>query len=219
MIGLWVSAHASSAPECRKQLTRTLIVRVVCDEMRTNILDNRSVPVGISQGIEDLLGSTPGQGQLAAGSSIDKLSMIVVEHEERDCVGAEDLEILQGQMLQVTQEWTLSEDIDMRRAHRLYGIVIHHGPGRLDPQPFECVGVRLEGLRRPRSRPFGGWRVPPQAEKADFAHLIADLIERRQKLSGDFLPSPPIVPEMEDVIDLRRRGGWIDPEGGVIAEE
>jgi hypothetical protein len=40
MIALWAAAHAFSTPECRKQLTRTLIVRVVRDEMRTNILDN-----------------------------------------------------------------------------------------------------------------------------------------------------------------------------------
>jgi uncharacterized protein YbjT (DUF2867 family) len=56
---------------------------------------------------------------------------------------------------------------------------------------------------------IGGRLVPPQAEEADFAHLIADLVERRQKLFGDFLPSPPIVPDMQDVIDLRRHGGWI----------
>src|SRR5262245_11807230 len=146
MIELWASAHASSAPECRKQLTRTLIVRVVCDEMRTNILDNRSVPVGISQGIEDLLGSTPGQGQLAAGWSVDELSMILVEHEKRDCVGAEDLEIFQSQMLQVAQQRALSEDIDVRRAHRLYHVVVHHGARCLDPQPFERVRVRVKGL-------------------------------------------------------------------------
>jgi hypothetical protein len=40
MIALWASAHPFSTPEGRKQLTRTLIVRMVRDEMRTNILDN-----------------------------------------------------------------------------------------------------------------------------------------------------------------------------------
>src|SRR5882724_7726415 len=111
MIALWASAHAFSTPECRKQLMRTLIVQVVRDKMRTNILDNRSVPIGISQGIEDLLGSAAGQGQLAAGRSIDELSMILVEHQKRDRVGAEDLEILLGQMLQVAQERALSKDV------------------------------------------------------------------------------------------------------------
>src|SRR5882672_1836827 len=168
MIALWASVHAFSTPECRKQLMRTLIVRVVRDEMRTNILDNRSVSVGISQGVEDLLGSTAGQGQLAAGRSIDELSMILVEHQKRDCVGAEDLEILQGQMLQVAQERSLSEDVYARRAHRLYDVVVHHGPRRLDPQPLECVRVRVEGRGWPRGRAFGGRLVPPQAEKTDF---------------------------------------------------
>src|SRR5215470_18912168 len=219
MTALWMSAHAFSAPECRKQLARTLIVRVVRDEMRTNILDNRSISVRISQGIEDLLGGTARQSQFAAGRSINQLSMVLVEHQKRDCIGAEDFEILQGQMLQVAQEWSLSEDVYVRCAHRLYDVVVHHCPRRLDPQPLECVRVRVEGLRWPRGWPFGGRLVPPQAEEADFADLIADIVERRQKLFRDFPPSPPIMPDMEDAIDLRRRGGRIDPKGGVIAEE
>src|SRR3954466_13926750 len=173
MVALWASAHTFSTPECRKQLAGPLIVGVVRGEMRTNILDSRSVFVGTSQSIEDLLGSTAGQSQLATGRSIDELSMILVEHQKRDCVRAEDLEIFQGQMLQVAQERALSENIYARRAHRFYDVIVHHSSGRLDPQSLECVRIREEGLGGPGGRPFGGRLVPPQAEKANFTHLIA----------------------------------------------
>jgi hypothetical protein len=78
-------------------------------------------------------------------------------------------------------------------------------------------------FRRAGSRPSAfahSGLVPPQASKADYAHLVADLFEGWQQLLLDLLPSPPVVADVKDIILLGRSGrrrydeGWIEAEEG-----
>src|SRR6478735_5671070 len=75
---------------------------------------------------------------------------------------------------------------------------------------------RLFGAGR---RPFGWWRIPPQADEPDSADLLANLPDGGQQLGGHLSPSPPVMADVQNVIGLRWRSGRIDLKRGIVTEE
>ena len=188
-------------------------------EMPADVLDDAAVVVGAAQGIAQLGGDRSRQAQFAPREAVHGFCMIGVQHQQRDGVGAEDLEILERQVLQVTQHGPLRHDVDPRRAHRADHVVIHDRLRCLDPQPAEPFRVGREGVLGPRRRSLGRRRIPPQADEGDAADLVADLLERRQQLAGNLSPAPPVVAEVEDIVLLGGRRGRVELQSRVVPVE
>src|SRR5438045_2290408 len=108
-------------------------------------------------------------------------------------------------MLDVGQEGPLGEYVDVGGAHRADDLRIWDGLRGANAQSKKRLGFRSKRkLQALRLRPFR-CLIPPESEKSDLTHLATNPFKGRQQFLGNVLPSPPVMADVQDVIDLGRR--------------
>src|SRR6266851_6833221 len=80
---------------------------MVGSEMASHLFDDLLILVWLLDRIEQLVADVPVQRQLASARPVHRLRVIRIQHDQRDRVGAEDLEVLRGQQLETAKQRAL----------------------------------------------------------------------------------------------------------------
>src|SRR5713101_4306754 len=146
----------------------------MADQVAPHVVDNLLVPSRVLEHLDQFLVETTVERELASGRTVDKLGVARMQHDERDRVGTEDLEILRRRQFETTKQGTLRHEIDPCLAHCGDDLRIRNRRIHLDVEAPEALDVELKRLFQSQ-RGGPGWSgIPPQAQKTNLAQQRTD---------------------------------------------